>query len=87
MWFKGKREEYNGITLGEWLDKHREDFKAVDIEIYAGKANVYGPVCYSYGIGNIRYGCIHEYKDNVVRDAIDIHKGGRLDKVMVFIAK
>ena len=87
MWFKGKREEYNGITLGEWLDKHREDFKAVDIEIYAGKANVYGSVCYSYGIDNIRYGHIQEYKDNAVIDTISIHKGGRLDKVMVFIAK
>ena len=87
MWFKKVEKGISCITLGEWLDSHREDFKAVDIEIYAGKANVYETVCYSYGIGNIRYGHIHEYKDNIVNDTIDIHKGGRLDKVMVFIAK
>ena len=87
MWFKKVEKGISCITLGEWLDKHREDFKAVDIEIYAGKGKVYESVCYSYGIGNIRYGHIQEYKNSVVVDTIDIHKGGGLDKVMVFIAK
>ena len=87
MWFKKVEKGISCITLGEWLDKYKEDFKAVDIEIYAGKGRIYESVCYSYGIGNIRYGLIQEYKDSVVVDIIDIHKGGRLDKVMVFIAK
>jgi hypothetical protein len=88
MWFKKVKKEINGITLDQWLEKHRDDFKGIDIEIYAGKANVYGSVAYAYGINNLSYGRIADYKHNVVRDAISIlNKEGKLAKVMVFMAK